>query len=306
MIKGLRVLQIAVVKNVKQYECVFADINTSFAVSVGIYTESCYKLLAPLNLPDAQMKDLLLEKDSQRMGDAWKDVSLEQKLTKRLGANCKTYLSFVDKLNRRILKLAHKLRLGPDFRVSLPCAFRGIDVESLIQPPWVSKDGKLDEKARDKFFSSAWTRIRGGFESNKCALLLQEIDRDISKISHLTSVTMEIEPLRLNRKRRMRARFWTGVRDSAQSLSEILHLRWANPCPCQCSHRANMQLKAQTDDEADEDANNVQIRFALLLALDTVAAAAPPLPWKWRDVEIQSSGLVQNTSVYSLPSVPAP
>lgn len=98
-------------KNMKHYECVFADINSSFGVSVGIYIDLCYKLLAPLNLPDHQMKDLLFENDSEKMRRAWQNTELEQKLEKRLSMNHKTYLSFAHKLNGRILKLADKLKL---------------------------------------------------------------------------------------------------------------------------------------------------------------------------------------------------
>ena len=105
-------------KNMKHYECVFADINSSFGVSVGIYIDLCYKLLAPLNLPDHQMKDLLLENDSEKMRRAWQNTELEKKLEKRLSMDRETYLSFVRKLNARILKLAHKLKLGPTFMVS--------------------------------------------------------------------------------------------------------------------------------------------------------------------------------------------
>ena len=104
-------------KNMQQYECVFNNINCSFAASVLIHRDSCYALLAPLDLPEDQIRDLLEEKDSEKMREAWRDVELEQKLTKRLGMSCKTYLSFLDKLNRRILLLAHKLKLGPKFMV---------------------------------------------------------------------------------------------------------------------------------------------------------------------------------------------
>ena len=104
-------------KNMQQYECVFDNINCSFAASVLIHRDSCYALLAPLNLPDDQIRDLLEEKDNEKMRQAWRDAELEQKLAKRLGMNCKTYLSFLAKLNRRILLLARKLKLGPKFMV---------------------------------------------------------------------------------------------------------------------------------------------------------------------------------------------
>ena len=70
-----------------------------------------------MNLSDAHMKNLLSEKDRIKLRDAWSSPELEQQLLRRLGHNCKPYLAFVDKLNRRILKFAHKLKLGSDFNV---------------------------------------------------------------------------------------------------------------------------------------------------------------------------------------------
>lgn len=104
-------------KNMKQYECIFDNINCSFAASVLIHRDSCYALLAPLNLPDDQIRDLLEENDHEKMKLAWQQPELQRKLEKRLGMNYKTYVSLLDKLNRRILLLAHKLKLGPNFLV---------------------------------------------------------------------------------------------------------------------------------------------------------------------------------------------
>lgn len=108
----------------QQYECIFDNINCSFAASVLMHRDSCYALLAPLNLPHDQIRDLLEEKDNEKMRQAWQDAELEQKLTKRLGTNCKIYLSFLEKLNRRILLLAHKLKLGPTFMVRCRISYR--------------------------------------------------------------------------------------------------------------------------------------------------------------------------------------
>lgn len=102
-------------KNMKEYEYVFADIHCSFTASVGIYIDSCYMLLNPLNLPDNQIKTLLEE----RKEVAWKDPELRKGLEKQLGANCKIYLSLVNKLNRRILMFSKKLKLRTDLKVTL-------------------------------------------------------------------------------------------------------------------------------------------------------------------------------------------
>lgn len=96
----------------KQYECVFSDIQISFSASVGIYMDSCYQLLNPLNLPDQQMNDLLEE----RKREAWKSPQLRKDLEKRLGPNFKTYMLLLDKLNRKILLFCKKLKLNDDLK----------------------------------------------------------------------------------------------------------------------------------------------------------------------------------------------
>ncbi|KAJ9632878.1 hypothetical protein H2204_007608 [Knufia peltigerae] len=157
----------------------------------------------------------------------------------------------------------------------------------------------MDCKAREQFFGNVWTRIKGGFESNKCSALIDAIDNDISKINRLTGIALEVECLRLERDRRKKARIWANIRDSANSLSEMLRLKWANPCTCQFSHRANMLLKAQMDEEADNDDEAEQSRFELLLVFDKATSLVPAVAYKWRDVEIQCSEIVQATTIRS-------
>jgi hypothetical protein len=99
----------------KQYECVFSDIQISFAASVGIYTDSCYQLLNPLSLSDQQMNDLL----EKRKSEAWKSPQLQKDLEKRLGPNFKTYLSLLNKLNGKILLFCKKLKLTDDLKASI-------------------------------------------------------------------------------------------------------------------------------------------------------------------------------------------
>lgn len=178
---------------------------------------------------------------------------------------------------------------------------RGIRALTFTQPPWVLKDGTVDEKSRQKFFSSVWTRVRGGFDSNKCASLLDQIDRDIFKISQLTAITVEMEPLRINRSRKLRSSSLRTVRDNAQSLFDILHLRWSCPCPCQLPHRANLQLSMYGDNEANEPCEeDTPTRFALLLSFEKSSGVSRPPPWQWRDVEVKTSPRAQNQPVTSV------
>lgn len=171
------------------------------------------------------------------------------------------------------------------------------------------KDGTIDEKSRQKFFSSVWTRIRGGFITNKCASLLIEIDNDIRKISELTSVTLEVESLRIHRRCKLRSRSLRVMRENAQSLFDILHLRWSGPCPCQLQHRANLQLSMLQENEAHPSEEDGPTRFALLFSFEKDSRLSKPPPWFWRDIEVETSPRAQPQSGspsvrFNIPSAP--
>lgn len=99
-------------KNMKQYDCVFSDIQTSFTTSVAIFQNSCYQLLGPLNLSDQQMNDLLV----QRSTEAWKAPTLQNDLEKSLGPNYMIYPLLISKLNQKILLFCKKLKLNDDLK----------------------------------------------------------------------------------------------------------------------------------------------------------------------------------------------
>ncbi|KAF2464631.1 uncharacterized protein BDR25DRAFT_307145 [Lindgomyces ingoldianus] len=267
---------VAVMKNMKDYEMVFSDIHTSFAASVGIYTDSCYQLLSPLNLPDRQMNELL----EGRQIDAWSNSELKEALEIRLGSNCKVYLSLMDKLNRRIVMFCKKLRLNDD-----------------LKPPWIVPDGSTDEKARKKFFKNSWTRIRGGFDSDKYATLLQDIDRDIDKISKLTSGAAQLEPLRAEKKNKIQSTYWLNIRDQAQRLFESLSSRFC-PCSCKQPHKANLRLDVRRNHNTENEA----VRFAFLFTFEKSGCVPKALPWDWRDVEIEASQCLSTQP----PTAPSP
>ena len=103
-------------KNMKEYESKFSDIQTSFTVSVAIFSNSCYKLLSPLNLSDQQMNDLMVKRSTE----AWKAAALQKDLEERLGPSYKIYPSLIIKLNKRILLFCKKLKLNDDLKVRFP------------------------------------------------------------------------------------------------------------------------------------------------------------------------------------------
>ncbi|KAF2242297.1 hypothetical protein BU26DRAFT_584494 [Trematosphaeria pertusa] len=232
---------LAVMKNMRDYEDVFNDIQSQFGASVSIYMNSCYQLLGPLNLPDQQVIQLL----EQRRKAAWSDAQLRRAIESRLGPNYKAYVSLMEKLNKRIELLCKKLKLNDD-----------------LKPPWVGTDDSIDEMARKKFFKSIWTKIRGGFGSAKYSMLLQDIDRDIDKISKLTSGAIQLEPLRTEKKKPLR--FYS--------------------CTCNHPHQANLRLDLRNGNDIEGGVT----RFAFLLTFKMPECVPKVLPWTWRDIEIES------------------
>lgn len=230
--------------------------------SIGIYTNTCYELLGPLNLPDSQMRALLTE----RKAEAWLDDELQAALKVRLGENHHRYASLQDKLNRRILLFCGKLKL-----------------EENGQPPWIGSDGIIDEKSRKKFFKSFWLKTRGGFNAEKYGALLADIDRDIEKLSKLTSGAIQLEPIKAAKMNRVQSAHWQSIRDQAQRLFDSLNSR-LSPCGCTHPHQANLRLDIRKDRRA-EDAE----RFAFLLTFEKHSQSALSPPWDWRDIEIESS-----------------
>ncbi|KAI9769210.1 MAG: hypothetical protein M1840_004339 [Geoglossum simile] len=213
-------------------------------------------------LPDSNFYELL----ENHHGDAWKDEELGKRLRERLGTDYPPYKSSVRQLNKKIVLFSQKLKLCDDMR-----------------PSWVTSGGTINEKLRQNFFKNPWIRIKGGFDSNKYAKLLAEIDRDINQLHTLTKGAESLEPIRLDRKRRANAAYWIDVRDQARRLFEALRSRWSCSCPCRHPHRAHLRL----DVRSGKEVGNSTTRFGLLFSFDVNAAVAASLPWNWRDIEIE-------------------
>ena len=145
-------------------------------------------------------------------------------------------------------------------------------------------DGTLDEKARKKFFKNPWRRMKGGFDSNKYATLLEQIDRDIDKTSKLAFSVIRLESIHAEKKKRLHYTYWTNIRDQAQRLFTSLSSRFC-PCSCRCPHQANLRLDVRKDHDMEEDT----ARFAFLLTFQKEARTPISLPWDWRDIEIETS-----------------
>ncbi|KAF2867390.1 hypothetical protein BDV95DRAFT_610791 [Massariosphaeria phaeospora] len=226
-----------------------------------IYRNSLEELLSPLVLSDSQLYQLLEETN----GSAWETPDLVSSLRDRLGHNYLPFKSSIKQLNKKVVLFGHKLQL-----------------DDKLKPSWVSDSGHIDTKARDSFFKHPLNRIRGGFNSEKYKQLLLLVQDDINRIATLTSGAIALEPLRLDRKQKANAAYWTRFPIHAQQLYECLNSRWSSQCHCQCPHEASLRL------ELHKDASNRAAIFKILFSFDKDLATSN-LPWDWRAVEIEPS-----------------
>ncbi|KAJ8113436.1 hypothetical protein OPT61_g4439 [Boeremia exigua] len=219
---------LSTLRSMHKYEDVFGHIHASFVTSACIYRNSCEELLSPLALSDLELYQLLEEVD----GPSWQREDLDLTLRSRLGNNYLPYKSSVKQLNKKIILFGQKLKLSSDF-----------------QPPWVTSAGEIDANARNRFFNDPWVRIRGGFKSKNYKQLLSSIEEDIARISNLTSGSITLEPLRLERRRKVNAEYFTGIRHHAQGLYKAFSSHMSSKCTCHGAHEAYLRLDILQEQE---------------------------------------------------------
>lgn len=272
---------ISTLKNMRDYESVVETLVTSFSLASAIYRNSCENLLRPLMLADIQFCELLNDPGA---ASSWVGEDLSNKLRERLGSSYPPYVSSVKQLNKRIDLFKKKLNLDNDMKVgTLPkiSSLLNCRIELSCQPSWIKKDGSIETSLRQRFFHKPWRHIKIGFDTNKFASLLVEIEHDINQIDMLTRGSIALEPQRLERKRQDNAMYWLEIRNHARRLYESINLRWL--CACQHPHRANLRLDLRRRCEVDE----ASVRFGILFSFDVDGAGTMSLPWNWRDVEIE-------------------
>jgi hypothetical protein len=192
-----------------------------------------------------------------------------------LGDNYDIFASFQKMLNRRIELLCHKLR-----------------VRRTGQPEWVASDGTIDEKARKSFFRSLRARTRGGFNAKEFGTLLADVDRDIDKLSKLTSGPIQLEPFKIQARNQLQYAYWEEIRDQAQRISDQLSASFL-PCSCTHPHQANLRLDIRESRGAEEAAS----KFAFLLTYEKCSHLESLPPWNWRYIEIKCLQLASKTNM---------
>ena len=95
---------------------------------------------------------------------------------------------------------------------------------------------------------------------------------------------MQLQPLRAEKKNRLRSTYWKNIRDQAQRMFENLSFRF-HPCSCDYPHKANLRLDVRKIYDVEEDT----IRFAFLFTFEKSSCGPKDFPWEWRDIEIETS-----------------
>jgi len=125
--------QLSTIRSMQKYEEVFGYLHASFVTASCIYRNSCEELLSPLALSDAQLCELLENRDSS----SWESPDLSDALHDRLGNNYLPFKHSVKQLNKKINLFGKKLQLSDKFHVSkleLTRLFRLIRDSRLGQP----------------------------------------------------------------------------------------------------------------------------------------------------------------------------
>lgn len=146
------------------------------------------------------------------------------------------------------------------------------------------KNDIVDVKRRTEFFKNPWTRVKGGFKSEKYAKLLEDIADNIDRIDTLTKGATALEPLRIERKRRINT---IGIRNHARRLFETFNSQWSCTCSCQYPHRVSLRLDIRKD-------WNMKTRFGFKLSFDLDGAETAALPWYGRDIEIEPLSILSS------------
>lgn len=113
--------------------------------------------------------------------------------------------------------------------------------------------------------------------------LLEQIERDVSRIDNLTQGNVMLEPLRQERRWRSNALHWQQIREQAKLLFNAISSRWL--CDCECGHKANLKLEVR---RVGDQENGSRPRFKLIFSSGDAAFNTVSTPWDWRAVEIIS------------------
>jgi hypothetical protein len=150
--------------------------------------------------------------------------------------------------------------------------------------------------ALDKFLGKTITSrktfkaIMLGFDGGEYAVALMDIRNDVKKISSLVGDAMELAALRRERSRRVNTKFWSSIRQYANSLFQSI--RWQ--CVCASDHTVNLRLQTRAKKKQDADATYL---FVILFAFSGNLGPNSSQPWIWKQAQVQLLDIPQAQQV---------
>lgn len=143
----------------------------------------------------------------------------------------------------------------------------------------------MESKNLEKFFKKSnrlWKSVKLAFDSDKINNLLEQIERDVSRIDNLTQGNVKLDPLRQERQRKSNILYWQHIRDQSKRLFDAISSRWL----CDYEHEHQASLKLQVRKVCDHE-HSSRPCFSLMFSFNDVAVSTVPTPWDWRPVEIE-------------------
>ncbi|KAK0104471.1 hypothetical protein ONS95_004760 [Cadophora gregata] len=265
---------IKTIKTMLGYQALVANLILDLKIETRSFQRGCENLLWRLQLPSEEAEELL----KFPKGRKWFDPELHTKIQKMLG--CQDYAIYeqlVLRLFARLDNFSKKVQLDDDF---LPRWMKGSAHTG--KPSAFTKVLGKTRSARRTFEA-----IMLGLQSGDYALAIADIRSDVEKIGSLVGDAMVLAAPRQERSRRLNTKFWSSIRQYAESLFQSI--RWQ--CHCAPSHTVHLQL--QTRDKTIQGAEstyNFIILFAFSGGLNNNSS---PMPWSWRRAKVRPSEIPQ-------------
>ena len=251
----------------EEYENVFIDSQSQLRLSMVWFQQSCRELVR--DLPDKLIRKLM------EFQEGWGDKELREKLHQRLGDNFKIYRVSVRRLNKKIQLLRRKLKLPEDQMVGYPTQRLLSIAEYNTQAPFRAGDA-ID-------FSNSWSRICGGFSSERYMQHVSQICADIEQLYDLTKGAIDLEDVDYERSSLATSSYWLGIRSHTHRLFKAIRSIWSQSCSSH-THLAKLRLDIHNGDESDREIPEFNLSF---LSGGNITSIRPS-PLEWKDVTVLS------------------
>ncbi|PVH87162.1 hypothetical protein DL98DRAFT_525894 [Cadophora sp. DSE1049] len=263
---------IKTIKSMIGYQALVGNLILDLKIETRSFQRGCENLLGRLQIPPEEAEELL----KFPKGRKWSDPGLHAKIRNLLGhQDYAIYEQLVLRLFARLDAFSKKLQLDDNFL-----------------PRWMKGSNTRKSNAFTKFLRKTHTARRTfeaimlGLQSGDYGLAIADIRSDVEKIGSLVGDAMELAAPRRERGRRLNTKFWSSIRQYAESLFQSI--KWQ--CLCAPNHTVHLQLQTR-----EKTAQGAETRhgFVILFAFSGSLTTDSSLPWIWRQAQVRPSEIPQ-------------